>query len=47
MQLPANTLQMMRVDGQFDPIKMGGIFTGLKICADQKANNGSDPGWYG
>ena len=36
MQLPANTLQMMRGDGQFDPIKMGGIFTGQKSALIRK-----------
>jgi hypothetical protein len=47
MLLPANTLQMMAGDAQFDPIEMGSIFTVLKIRTDQKKNNCSDPGWYG
>jgi FtsP/CotA-like multicopper oxidase with cupredoxin domain len=46
MPLPANTLPMMTGEGQFGPIEMGGMFTVLKIRADQKANDYTDPGWY-
>jgi hypothetical protein len=37
---------MMTGEGQFGPIEMGGMFTVLKIRADQKANDYTDPGWY-
>jgi hypothetical protein len=46
MPLPANTLPMMTGEGPFGPIEMGGMFTVLKIRADQKPNDYSDPGWY-
>jgi hypothetical protein len=46
MPLPDNTLPMMTGEGQFGPIEMGGMFTVLKIRADQKPNDYSDPGWY-
>jgi len=46
MPLPSNTLPMMTGEGQFGPIEMGGMFTVLKIRADQKSGDYSDPGWY-
>lgn len=46
MPLPSNTLPMMTGEGQFGPIEMGGMFTVLKIRADQKPGDYSDPGWY-
>lgn len=46
MPLPQNTLPMMTGEGQFGPIEMGGMFTVLKIRADQKPDDYSDPGWY-
>ena len=36
MQLPANTLQMMTGEGQFDPIEMGEIFSMLKSALSRK-----------
>lgn len=46
MPLPYNILPMMTGEGQFGPIEMGCMFTVLKIRADQKPNDFSDPGWY-
>jgi FtsP/CotA-like multicopper oxidase with cupredoxin domain len=46
MPLPQNTLPMMTGEGPFGPIEMGGMFTVLKIRADQKPDDYSDPGWY-
>lgn len=46
MPLPSNTLPMMTGQGQFGPIEMGGMFTVLKVRADQIAGDYSDPGWY-
>ena len=46
MPLPANTLPMMTGEGPYGPIEMGGMFTVLKVRADQKAGDYSDPGWY-
>jgi hypothetical protein len=46
MELPANTLPMMTGTGPYGPIGMGGMFTLLKVRADQKPGDYSDPGWY-
>ena len=46
MELPPNTFPMMTGTGQFGPIGMGGMFTLLKVRADQKADDYSDPGHY-
>ena len=46
MELPANTFPMMTGTGPYGPIEMGGMFTTLKVRADQKAGDYSDPGWY-
>jgi manganese oxidase len=46
MELPANTFPMMSGNGPYGPIGMGGMFTLLKVRADQKPGDYSDPGWY-
>ncbi len=46
MELPANTFPMMTGTGPYGPIEMGGMFTTLKVRADQKAGDYRDPGWY-
>ncbi|QNM98037.1 multicopper oxidase family protein [Chitinimonas koreensis] len=46
MPLPANTLPMMSGQGPFGPIEMGGMFTVLKVRADQAPGDYRDPGWY-
>jgi hypothetical protein len=46
MELPANTFPMMTGTGPYGPIEMGGMFTTLKVRADQKAGDYSDPGNY-
>ncbi len=46
MELPANTFPMMTGTGPYGPIEMGGMFTVLKVRADQKAGDYSDPGHY-
>ena len=46
MELPANTFPMMTGTGPYGPIEMGGMFTTLKVRADQKPGDYSDPGWY-
>jgi FtsP/CotA-like multicopper oxidase with cupredoxin domain len=46
MALPENTLPMMAGDGPFGPIEMGGMFTTLKVRADQRRGDYSDPGWF-
>ena len=46
MELPANTFPMMTGTGPYGPIEMGGMFTTLKVRADQKAGDYSDPGDY-
>jgi hypothetical protein len=46
MELPPNTFPMMAGQGQFGPIGMGGMFTLLKVRADQKPNDYTDPGDY-
>lgn len=46
MELPDNTFPMMTGTGPYGPIEMGGMFTTLKVRADQKPGDHSDPGWY-
>ncbi len=46
MELPANTFPMMTGTGPYGPIEMGGMFTTLKVRADQKPGDYSDPGNY-
>ena len=46
MELPANTFPMMTGTGPFGAIEMGGMFTTLKVRADQKPGDYTDPGWY-
>ena len=46
MQLPENTLPMMTGEGPHGPIGMGGMFSVLKVRADQPQGDYSDPGWY-
>jgi FtsP/CotA-like multicopper oxidase with cupredoxin domain len=46
MELPANTFPMMTGTGPYGPIEMGGMFTMLKVRADQKPGDYTDPGWY-
>jgi manganese oxidase len=37
---------MMTGTGPYGPIEMGGMFTVLKVRADQAPGDYSDPGWY-
>jgi FtsP/CotA-like multicopper oxidase with cupredoxin domain len=46
MELPDNTLPMMAGTGPFGAIGMGGMFTTLKVRADQPRGSNRDPGWY-
>ncbi|MCW7541432.1 copper oxidase [Aquabacterium sp. A7-Y] len=46
MPLPDNTLPMMTGQGPFGPVEMGGMFTVMKVRADQKRGDFKDPGWY-
>jgi manganese oxidase len=46
MPLPDNTLPMMSGQGPFGAVEMGGMFTVVKVRADQKSGDFSDPGWY-
>ncbi|MBL8451144.1 MAG: copper oxidase, partial [Zoogloea sp.] len=46
MPLPDNTLPMMTGQGPHGAVEMGGMFTILKVRAEQKAGDYSDPGWY-
>lgn len=46
MELPPNTLPMMTGQGPYGPLEMGGMFNVLKVRADQKPDDPSDPGWY-
>ena len=46
MPLPDNTLPMMSGQGPFGHVEMGGMFTVVKIRADQKSGDYADPGWY-
>jgi hypothetical protein len=46
MPLPANTAPMMGGDGPFGSIGMGGMFSVVKVRAEQKPGDYRDPGWY-
>jgi manganese oxidase len=46
MPLPENTLPMMTGEGPFGPVGMGGMFSVLKVRADQPPGDYRDPGWY-
>ena len=46
MQIPDNTAPMMTGTGPYGAVEMGGMFTMLKVRADQKAGDYKDPGWY-
>ena len=46
MELPPNTAPMMAGQGQFGPVGMGGMFTLLKVRADQGRDDYTDPGAY-
>jgi hypothetical protein len=37
---------MMAGTGPFGPLEMGGMFTMLKVRADQARGDYKDPGWY-
>ncbi len=46
MPLPDNTLPMMAGEGPFGAIGMGGMFSVLKVRAEQAAGDYRDPGWF-
>jgi FtsP/CotA-like multicopper oxidase with cupredoxin domain len=46
MPLPDNTVPMMTGAGPFGSVEMGGMFSVLKVRADQKPGDYKDPGWY-
>ncbi|HVL55739.1 MAG TPA: multicopper oxidase domain-containing protein, partial [Burkholderiaceae bacterium] len=46
MPLPDNTLPMMAGQGPFGAAEMGGMFTIVKVRAEQRRGDYSDPGWY-
>ncbi len=46
MPLPDNTAPMMAGRGQFGALGMGGMFSVLKVRAEQKPGDYSDPGWF-
>ncbi len=46
MPLPDNTAPMMTGQGPFGSVEMGGMFSMVKVRADQKPGDYSDPGWY-
>jgi manganese oxidase len=46
MPIPDNTAPMMTGDGPFGGVEMGGMFSMLKVRAEQKTGDYSDPGWY-
>src|SRR5262249_47866805 len=46
MPMPNNTLPMMPGFGQFGPVEMGGMFSGMKIREGLAANDYKDPGDY-
>lgn len=46
MPLPENTLPMMTGRGPFGPLEMGGMFSVIKVRADIKPGDYTDPGWY-
>jgi manganese oxidase len=46
MELPDNTLPMMTGTGPFGAIGMGGMFSTVKVRADQPPGSNRDPGWF-
>lgn len=46
MKVPENTLPMMTGKGPFGPIEMGGMFTLVKVRANQPKDDYTDPGWF-
>jgi FtsP/CotA-like multicopper oxidase with cupredoxin domain len=46
MPLPDNTAPMMGGDGPFGSVEMGGMFSVVKVRANHKRGDYSDPGWY-
>ena len=46
MPLPDNTARMMGGEGPFGSVEMGGMFTVIKVRADQPKNDYSNPDWY-
>jgi hypothetical protein len=46
MPLPDNSAPMMGGAGPFGSLEMGGMFSVVKVRANQKAGDYSDPGWY-
>ena len=46
MPLPENTEKMMTGEGPFGSVEMGGMFSMVKVRANQKAGDYKDPGWF-
>ena len=46
MPLPENTAPMMAGQGPFGALEMGGMFSVLKVRADQPPGDYRDPGWF-
>jgi FtsP/CotA-like multicopper oxidase with cupredoxin domain len=46
MPLSENTVPMMTGEGPFGSVEMGGMFSVVKVRADQKPNDYSNPGWF-
>ena len=46
MPLPDNTIPMMTGKGPYGSVEMGGMFSMLKVRADLKPGDYSDPGWF-
>mmetsp|Transcript_3946 Transcript_3946/g.6463 ORF Transcript_3946/g.6463 Transcript_3946/m.6463 type:complete len:467 (-) Transcript_3946:138-1538(-) len=46
MPIPDNTARMMGGEGPFGSVEMGGMFSVVKVRADQKAGDYKDPGWF-
>jgi hypothetical protein len=46
MPIPDNTAPMMTGKGPYGGVEMGGMFSMLKVRADQKPGDYKDPGWY-
>lgn len=44
--IPENTLPMKSGNGPFGNVEMGGMFTTLKVRANQAHGDYTDPGWY-
>ncbi len=46
MPLPENTTPMMTGRGPMGPLEMGGMFSVVKVRADQPPGDYRDPGWF-